>query len=1466
MSEAPPSTAGNRLTAPMSGHNLKMQASPFEKAGIFSRIFFRWPRHVLRKGYKHRIERSDIHRTPQQDQADTLSERLEREWDREISQSENRPHLLTAIRRCFLWRFVGLGVIMLLAEFTKVVQPFFLGQIIASFNPSTVDVQEPLLLALGLSACFVVRTLLLHPAVFGLQHLGMDVRIATFCLIYKKIMKLSSSVLDKITVGQLVSLLSNNLNKFDESLTQAHFIWIAPIQCVGLLAFLWRELGPFCLVGFAILLIVTLLQAWLGHKINSYRDKRGGKINERIALTSEVLENIEAIKVHGWEEAMGKLIDELRKQELKLTSRASYSRYFNSAAFFFSGVFVVFASILPYAVYNELTLRRVLTSVSFFNVLRMAITRSLPWSLQMWVDATASIRKIQDFLLLKEYRPLDYNLSTTEVEIVSITASWDQIDGIVPEQGSKVKNGIINVAATDLPFYKSYVLSDINFKLNKGEMLIVMGSFGSGKSSLLLLMLGELLPWDGRVRHSGRLSFSSQQPWIINASVQENITLGLHLDKALLWQVLRSCGLQEEIMNLPQKEKTLIGESGFNLSGGQRARISLARAVYREADLYLLDSPFSYLDVSTEKQVFESCIDGFLAKKTRILVTSKVEHLQRADKVLILNDGVVYFYGTFPELQKSKLEILSLILQAERFDSCSSDRRGSMITGVLRRGSTHSGDVATPPNTASVAEPPQGTQFPFQAQRFSVVSAGASVVVAIPTAGPHEPEDRRLSLIPDTEDGKQLLPAAGAGPLHASKRRKSVLHLMLGVSAGYENTRRMARIQQHAPHGDPFLLPSVVPQRPPRKSLTSVAEESDDVPEDDNIKDCFVDVDGEEGELASWTTYRRYFGSSTLFGIVLCLNLVLFAIQVMVYGVGLWNLRSQEDRVNTTRPENGTGGVHSFTDNYYYFYIYVGLADSFFVLDPIRGLLLIHSAIRVSDTLSRGMLRAILHAPASFFLEKQPGYIINRFSKDVAITDDQLPLAIFDYFQLFLIVLGAVTVVSAMIPWTMLVTLPLGISCMVLRHYFLRTFRQLKQMESEAKNPIFAHIVATLKGLWTIRAFSRDDYFENIFHQALDIHTATWFLYLSALRWFQMRIDIIFTLFITAVTFISVGVKGYSEGSIAIALTLAMNIMSTFQWAINTSIEVEGMMRSTERILRFMDIPEESSGFVVTPPPPDWPSAGHLEVVNLSMRHSPTAPYVLQNISFNVQQGQKMAILGRTGAGKSTLLACLLLQRDVEGEVRIDGLSARNVAPYTWRSAFQVITQKIFIFTGTLRKNLDPYGRCNDEEIWKAIDLAGLRDVVEALPGGLDVMLVEGGWVLSEGQKQLLSLVRCLLYKARILLLDEPTANLDQITAQTMMRIIRKEFKDCTILVSEHRIRAIYDCNQILVLEDGKVREYGTAQVVFKKSALFREFVPDTGSFRGHPVRSSMTLRHSIKHISLQEELAEDDIIQETRL
>uniref|UniRef100_A0A8C2KX24 Cystic fibrosis transmembrane conductance regulator n=1 Tax=Cyprinus carpio TaxID=7962 RepID=A0A8C2KX24_CYPCA len=1450
-----------------------MQRSPVEDASCLSKYFFWWTNPIMRKGFREKLRPSDVYQAPSQDAADILADRLEKEWDREVASGRKKPSLLRALARCFIRPFLLFGFLLYIGEATKTVQPQLLGRIIASFDP----VHEPerangYFLAFGLGLLFTARFLLLQPAMFGLHRLGMKIRIALFSIIYKKTLKLSSRVLDKISTGQLVSLMSANLGKFDQSLGMAHFVWISPLQCILCTGLIWEliDVNSFC--ELAAISLLGVLQAFLSHKMGPYKAQKVVLTNKRLALTSEIMENLHSVKAYGWEEIMETLIKNIRQDEVRLTRKIGSLRYFYSSAYFFSAIFVIVAAIVPHALSRGINLRRIFTTLSYCMVLRMTVTRQLPGSIQMWYDTMRLIWKIEEFLSKEEYKLMEYDLSITELELKDVTASWDEGPGELLErikQENKANghhNGDAGLFFTNL--YVTPVLKDISLNLKKGEMLAVNGSMGSGKSSLLMTILGELVPSSGKIRHSGRISYSSQTAWIMPGTIRDNILFGLTYDEYRYKSVVKACQLEEDLAALPEKDKTPMAEGGLNLSGGQKARVALARAIYRDADVYLLDAPFTHLDIATEKEIFDKCLCKLMASKTRILVTNKIEHLKRADKILLLHNGESFFYGTFSELQSERPDFSSLLLGLEAYDNVSAERRCSILTETLHRVSVDESAGMRPERSAYRQVAPSMPVYIDERKSSVIVNTLGAARKASFIQIPEEEVRRTLparkfSLVPENELVDESFMGSDVYHNHgvhmAGQRRQSVLAFMTNAQGQGRRDHLQSSFRRRL---------SVVPQSELASELDIYAR---------RLSDSTYDITGvlEEENIEVWRFLALNSSDLLLFVAGSVAGIFLITDE-------LWNEEHQRVEPNMTKYSNMSSPgkknaiIVTPTGSYYILYIYVATSESLLAMGFFRGLPFVHTMITISKKLHQKMLHAVLSAPMSVLNTMKTGRIMNRFTKDMATIDDMLPLLMFDFVQLTVVVVGCILVVSIVRPYIFLAATPLAIIFIVMRKYFLRTGQQLKQLETEARSPIFSHLIISLKGLWTIRAFERQAYFENLFHKTLNTHTATWFLYLSTLRWFLFRADIIFVFFFTLTAWIAVGTNQDKPGEIGIVICLAMLILGTFQWCVATSIAVDGMMRSVDRVFKFIDLPSET-------PKPDkskcsdliienadaqadssWPNRGHIDVQNLTVKYTEGGHAVLKNLSFTVEGRQRVGILGRTGSGKSSLFNALLRLVYTDGDISIDGVNWNKMPLQKWRKAFGVMPQKVFIFTGPFRLNLDPYGCHSDEELWRVTEEVGLKTVIEQFPDKLDFQLEYGGYVLSNGHKQLICLARSILSGARILLLDEPSAHLDPITIKVLKKTLRQSFSTCTILLSEHRVEPLLECQSFL----GQVKTYDSIQKLLNETSHLKQAISPAERLKLFPRRNSSMRGPQSKLSSVTQTLQEEaeDNIQDTRL
>ena len=277
-----------------------------------------------------------------------------------------------------------------------------------------------------------------------------------------------------------------------------------------------------------------------------------------------------------------------------------------------------------------------------------------------------------------------------------------------------------------------------------------------------------------------------------------------------------------------------------------------------------------------------------------------------------------------------------------------------------------------------------------------------------------------------------------------------------------------------------------------------------------------------------------------------------------------------------------------------------------------------------------------------------------------------------------------------------------------------------------------------------------------------------------------------------------------------LALAYVINTAKISQMAVRQYADAENLMTSVERVLEYTRLDSEPGYTIKTLPPKHWPCDGHVSFKNVYMRYYPGGPVVLKNLTFEIQPRNKLGIVGRTGDGKSSIISALLRMPEAEGEIFIDGVCITGVQLQESRKCISVLGQSPVLFSGSLRKNLDPLEEYTDDELWSAIKEVKLTSLVENLDGQLDHQLFEGGENLSTGERQLICLARTLLKRSNIVILDEPTAHVDPNTEKTIWSTVHEKLKNSTVIIIAHRLGTVSNCDGILLLREGKIAAQGT--------------------------------------------------------
>uniref|UniRef100_A0AAX7U300 ABC-type glutathione-S-conjugate transporter n=1 Tax=Astatotilapia calliptera TaxID=8154 RepID=A0AAX7U300_ASTCA len=650
---------------------------PVKDASFLSKILFWWFTGLVVKGYRNPLEAGDLWTLREEDRSQKIISDLEQDWTAECAKLQNSPHQKhvkcqhTPLKN-HIFSSLASGVALgsrlpeqaqllrklqkeqssgffLLRTLARKFGPYFLtGTLCIIFHDAFMFAIPQVLLLdfmrdedaplwkgyfyatlMFLLSC--LQSLFNHQYMYTCFTVGMRVKTAVMGLVYRKSLVINSSARRTCTVGEIVNLVSADTQKLMDFVVYFNAVWLAPIEIALCLFFLWQQLGPSALAGIATVILIFPLNGFIAKKRSKLQVKEIQMkfMDGRIRLMNEILNGIKILKFYAWEKAFLEQVLGYREKELKALKKSQILYSISIASFNSSSFLIAFAMFGVYVMLddkNVLDAQKVFVSMALINILKTPLSQ-LPFAISTTLQAVVSLKRLGKYLCSEELK----------MENVS-----KKIEKRNQQQNKRFE------AYRKIHFF----VDRISVSVPRGSLVAVVGHVGSGKSSLLSAMLGETEKRSGQVTVKGSVAYVPQQAWIQNATVQDNIIFGREKLKTWYHRVLEACALLPDLDILPAGDATEIGEKGLNLSGGQKQRVSLARAVYRKADVYLLDDPLSAVDAHVGQHIFDKVIGpkGVLRDKTRILVTHGMSFLPQADLILVLVDGEITESGSYQEL------------------------------------------------------------------------------------------------------------------------------------------------------------------------------------------------------------------------------------------------------------------------------------------------------------------------------------------------------------------------------------------------------------------------------------------------------------------------------------------------------------------------------------------------------------------------------------------------------------------------------------------------------------------------------------------------------------------------------------------------------------------------------------------------------------------------------------------------
>ncbi|CAK4351172.1 unnamed protein product [Aphanomyces euteiches] len=605
-----------------------------------------WLEPLMFRGAKKALMEEDVWKLAPADTAAQLNARFDRVW--EVEKTKPSPSFARAIMRTMQGQWIySVGVYSAYAAL-MLLQPSIIRSLLQFLQtPEGDEVHTSLgitsgygLAALLTSLTFLATTLIDYGQYLA-SNLGVNAKSIVMDCVYLKALKLSGYAKRSMTSGEIVTLSSVDSQHLFEGFLLGPWVIVAPVNVAIVFVLIGFTLGYIVgIVGGVVMALLLYVGCTTAAAAGKIRHEILKLQSERVKLTNEILQGVRVVKLYAWESFLEDQLAAIREQELILLKKFLYARVVNTVALSIAPTLSLALCLVVYiALGNNLTPSLAFTTLAYMNVARFPCI-VFATAILFASEALASCRRIGDFLLADEIDDTK-RIEAGDAAVIEIqdgNFSWHVGPNNCQENGENVDS-----AATPV------TLNNINLSIKPKSLTIIVGAVGSGKSSLISAILGEIHQVSGSRRVAGRISYVCQEAWIQHASVKDNILFADEYDQARYDRVLSACQLKPDLAILPEGDATEIGERGINLSGGQKARVSIARAMYREnADFYLFDDPLSALDVHVAGAVFQDCIQNLLVDKTVILVLNSHYHfLPKADRVLVMEDGTIVGDGSF---------------------------------------------------------------------------------------------------------------------------------------------------------------------------------------------------------------------------------------------------------------------------------------------------------------------------------------------------------------------------------------------------------------------------------------------------------------------------------------------------------------------------------------------------------------------------------------------------------------------------------------------------------------------------------------------------------------------------------------------------------------------------------------------------------------------------------------------------
>ncbi|XP_066571078.1 ATP-binding cassette sub-family C member 5 isoform X2 [Amia ocellicauda] len=658
---------------------------PVDNAGLLSFMTLQWLTPLALKAYKmSNLEIEDVWGLSSHEASETNCERLERLWDEEVKLMGLKKILLTRV----LWRFCQTRMLMSITVLLVTIIAGFIGPavfvraLLEYSQSSDSDLGYGLALVVGIFLMELIRSWS-YALMWALNfRTAARIRGAMLTFAFRKILRLRST--KDTSIGELVNMCTNDGQRLYEAATVGCLLAGGPLEALLGLCYTAIFLGPTALIGSSVVILFHPTMMVASQLSGYFRRKCVAVTDWRVRLMSEILGCVKFIKMYCWETAFARNLHNIRSEEHQILERAGYVQSFTAGV---APIVTVIASVCTFTLHMalgyDLSAAQAFTIVAVFNCMTFTL-KVTPLAVRTLSEASVAVKRFERLFMMPERVGVSEKLEDpgNVVEFRGATLAWESWADNTSSVAKKHKaKGIKELLSKEkLSLYiatgeqkdsagellkqdndqNSETLHHIDLRVKKGTLLGICGCVGSGKSSLLSALLGQMILLEGSIAVRGEFGYVAQQAWILNESLKENILFGKKYNEAKYKAVLEACSLNIDIAELPHGDMTEIGERGVNLSGGQRQRISLARALYSDHPLLLLDDPLSAVDAHVGAHLFHKAIRGAAQGRTVLFITHQLQYLAECDELVLMKEGKIAEQGTHAELMGKAGEYATL--------------------------------------------------------------------------------------------------------------------------------------------------------------------------------------------------------------------------------------------------------------------------------------------------------------------------------------------------------------------------------------------------------------------------------------------------------------------------------------------------------------------------------------------------------------------------------------------------------------------------------------------------------------------------------------------------------------------------------------------------------------------------------------------------------------------------------------